>query len=215
MLYLESARRATRKFGTEDMHPPSGAVDWDANLESLPFFWIAADFSRASAEATAKTSHPPGFLRSDLGCRKVDGKAARLGPLDRFLSVPVTEVSPRPRAQQGRARVTPDTNISPPRTGRAMIAQGKAQRSPGAGHGSPREPRRGRADLRHSAWSAACQACAGCGRRPTQPAGLGYHSAPLAGRRSIGVLAWGCESNEEHPPHRELKRTVIIGAKRP
>ena len=83
---------------------------------------------------------PSGLLKS----RRM---AAHLGPLDRFLPVPVTEVSPRPQARQGRAMAAPDTTISPPRTGCAMIAQGKAQRSPGAGHGSPREPRRGRATI--------------------------------------------------------------------
>ena len=51
----------------------------------------------------------------------------------------------RPGGPAGRAVATPDTTISPPRTVRSRIAQGKSQRSPGAGHGLPREPRRGRA----------------------------------------------------------------------
>ena len=84
----------------------------------------------------------------------------------------------------------PDTTISPPRTGRARIAQGKAQRSPGAGYGLPREPRRGRATIASRRMGAACQAFAVCGRRPPQ-AGLGYPSARSCGAkiRSLATSA--------------------------
>ena len=82
-----------------------------------------------------------------------------------------------------------------------MIAQGKAQRSPGAGHGSPREPRTGRTTIASRRMERGLSGLRGVWPPPNPgPTGLGYHSAPRRGEDPLH----GPSAGRARTPPRDL-----------